>query len=81
MLSDPGGLTFGRVCVTADRLLSPAKVRCPLNSINAARRGDRKRIGVAEKILLKILLKQNLRLTLSTPETNISVRTGSTGDG
>ena len=41
-----------------DRLLSPAKVRCPLNRINAAKRGERKRLGVPE-ILLKILLKQN----------------------
>ena len=34
------------------------------------------RIGVAEKILLKILLKQNPRLTLSRPEINISVPKG-----
>jgi hypothetical protein len=59
MLSDPGGLTFGRVCIPADRLLSPAKVRCPLNSINAAKRADRKKIGVAEKNLAEDLLKQN----------------------
>jgi hypothetical protein len=55
MLSDPGGLTFGRVCITADRLLSPPKVRCPLSSINAAKRGDRKGIGVAEKNLAEEL--------------------------
>jgi hypothetical protein len=48
-------LTFGGVRITADRLLSPAKVRCLLNSINAAKRGDRKRIGVAEKNLAEDL--------------------------
>jgi hypothetical protein len=51
-------LTCGGAYAAAYRLLSPAKeVRWPLNSINAERRGDRERSGVAEIILLKVLLK------------------------
>jgi hypothetical protein len=44
--------------VAADCLLSPTKeIRWPLSSINAAKRVAAKRSGVAEEILLKILLK------------------------
>jgi hypothetical protein len=58
MLSESGNRHAGRVRVTADRLVSPAKeVRWPLSSINAAKRVAAKRSGVAEEILLKILLK------------------------
>jgi hypothetical protein len=58
MLSDSGNRHVGRVRVTADLLLCSTKeARRPLSSIDAAKRVGGKRSGVAEEILLKILLK------------------------